>query len=182
VFFYWAPKNIRERFSALVKDGLKGSGDYGVIGFGAYNGQTANKPELNDFPHVVLRASYPFAVGNQIIEAGVQGYAGTWTVAKDQLTSGVKYVDDLNYKDQRMAASFVLYPKPFGVQAEYNVGVGPEYNPTTDSIEVQPLSGGYVLINYLAKIKNHTLIPFVRGQYYRGCPKFFPLKINDLRF
>jgi hypothetical protein len=30
--FYWAPK-IRERFAMLVKDGYKGSGDYGVFAF-----------------------------------------------------------------------------------------------------------------------------------------------------
>lgn len=33
IFFYWTPKHIQERFSFLRK-GLKGSGDYGVIGFG----------------------------------------------------------------------------------------------------------------------------------------------------
>jgi hypothetical protein len=48
VFFYWAPQEIRKRFSMLVKEGLKGSGDYGVFGFGVYNGQTANKPEMNN--------------------------------------------------------------------------------------------------------------------------------------
>ncbi|MGZ5242951.1 MAG: porin, partial [Bacteroidia bacterium] len=45
VFFYWAPKKIRARFSELVKSGLKGSGDYGVFALGTYNGQTANKPD-----------------------------------------------------------------------------------------------------------------------------------------
>jgi hypothetical protein len=33
-FFYWAPSKIRERFAMLVKDGYKGSGDYGVFAFG----------------------------------------------------------------------------------------------------------------------------------------------------
>ena len=45
VFFYWAPEEIRKRLSALVSSGLKGSGDYGVLGLGTYNGQTANRPE-----------------------------------------------------------------------------------------------------------------------------------------
>jgi hypothetical protein len=48
VFFYWAPAAKRKLFSSLVKDGLKGSGDYGVFGLGIYNGQTANKPEANE--------------------------------------------------------------------------------------------------------------------------------------
>ncbi|MDQ3193088.1 MAG: OprO/OprP family phosphate-selective porin, partial [Bacteroidota bacterium] len=60
VFFYWAPKQIRERFSHLVKSGLKGSGDYGVFGFGLFNGQTANRPEANNHPHAVARLTYPF--------------------------------------------------------------------------------------------------------------------------
>ncbi|MFM7726001.1 MAG: porin, partial [Flavobacteriales bacterium] len=68
VFFYWAPKKVRQLFSELVRSGLKGSGDYGVFAFGAYNGQIANNPELNDEPHVVTRLTYPFQIGNQIIE------------------------------------------------------------------------------------------------------------------
>ncbi|HEX8549119.1 MAG TPA: porin, partial [Cytophagaceae bacterium] len=35
VFFYWAPQAKRKLFSDLVKNGLKGSGDYGVFAFGA---------------------------------------------------------------------------------------------------------------------------------------------------
>jgi hypothetical protein len=75
-FFYWAPAKIRERFTMLIKDGLKGSGDYGVFAFGAYNGQTANKLEGNRNLHVVTRVSYPFVVGDQIIEPGLQAYTG----------------------------------------------------------------------------------------------------------
>jgi hypothetical protein len=59
-FFYWAPSKIRERFAMLVKDGYKGSGDYGVFAFGAFNGQTANRTEANRNLHVVTRVSYPF--------------------------------------------------------------------------------------------------------------------------
>jgi hypothetical protein len=171
VFFYWAPKKIRDVFSMLVRDGYKGSGDYGVFGFGVFNGQTANKPELNNRPHVVARLSYPLQINNQIIESGIQAYAGKYGVAKDQLTSGVKYMKDLKYTDQRIAASFVLYPKPFGIQTEFNVGKGPEFNPTTDSIEVRNLHGGYITCNYMAKYKTHTILPFVRAQYYQGGKK-----------
>ncbi|MBK6275976.1 MAG: hypothetical protein IPF58_15385 [Saprospirales bacterium] len=52
---------MREHFSNVVKEGFKGSGDYGVVAVGVYNGQTANKPELNKAPHVVLYA-YPFKI------------------------------------------------------------------------------------------------------------------------
>lgn len=171
VFFYWAPVVARERFSMLVREGLKGSGDYGVFGIGVYNGQTANKPELNNKPHIVTRLSYPFKIGDQIIEPGVQAYTGKFVIPKDQLSTGVKYLDGLNYTDERVAATFILYPKPFGIQAEYNIGRGPEFNKMTDSIEVRDLTGGYVTFNYMTRIKNHLLYPFVRLQYYEGGKK-----------
>ncbi|MBL7882645.1 MAG: porin, partial [Bacteroidia bacterium] len=128
VFFYWAPKKIRKRFSELVNNGLKGSGDYGVFGFGIYNGQTANKPEANDNQHLVARLTYPFQFKNgRILEAGVQGYTGNYIVTS--ITKNVKTINDrAEYLDQRAAASIILYPQPFGFQAEYNVGTGPEYN------------------------------------------------------
>jgi len=157
VFFYWAPKETRELFSKLVSEGYKGSGDYGVFALGAYNGQTANKPELNNRPHVVTRLTYPIKIGNQIIEPSLQAYTGKYVVAKDQLTTGTKYVKDLNYIDQRVAATFIMYPKPFGIQAEYNIGKGPEFNPKTDSIESQKLQGGYVTLNYKTNYKKHLL-------------------------
>ena len=171
VFFYWAPKAKRKLLSQLVASGLKGSGDYGIFGFGIYNGQTANNLELNDNPHVVGRFAYPFEYKNQIFEFGIQGYTGDYVIAKSSLTNGVKYKSDLNYTDQRAAASIVMYPKPFGFQAEYNIGRGPEYNKTTDSIEVQNLYGGYAMINYMTKYKNHTFIPFVKYQHYNGGKK-----------
>lgn len=171
VFFYWAPKKIRERFAMLVRDGYKGSGDYGVFGFGAYNGQTANKPELNNEPHIVTRLAYPFLIGNQIIEPAIQGYTGKWVMAADQLSKGVKTNKDLNYLDQRVAASMVVYPKPFGFQAEYTIGKGPEYNKKTDSIEVRNLSGGYAYINMKLHYKKQLFYPFVRAQMYNGGKK-----------
>jgi Phosphate-selective porin O and P len=172
VFFYWAPKEIRKTFSELVSSGLKGSGDYGVIGMGAYNGQTANNPELNSEPHIVGRVSYPFTLRNkQIIEMGIQGYYGKYVVPKANVSTGVKFVKDLNYVDQRIAASFILYPKPFGIQLEYNMGTGPKYNNSNDSIEESTLEGGYALINYQLNYKKHLFIPFARAQYYNGGKK-----------
>lgn len=171
VFFYWAPAAKRQLFSSLVNDGLKGSGDYGVFGFGAYNGQTANKPELNNKLHVVTRISYPFKVKNQILEMGLQAYTGKYVIATDQLSAGVKSNSDKSYLDQRVAASFILYPKPFGIQAEYNMGRGPEFDKVTDSIMVKKLYGGYVTASFKSTIKGQTLIPFARYHYYKGGKK-----------
>jgi hypothetical protein len=171
IFFYWAPKDKRKLLSSLVNDGLKGSGDYGLFAFGAYNGQTANNPELNNEPHIVSRFTYPFEVDNQIIELGVQGYTGKWVMPKANLSSGVKTNANLNYTDQRLAGTFVLYPKPFGILAEYTEGSGPQFNKVTDSIEVMPLRGGYVTLNYYTKFNQTILIPYIRYQYYYGGKK-----------
>ncbi|MFM7731448.1 MAG: porin [Flavobacteriales bacterium] len=172
VFFYWAPKKVRKLFSELVRSGLKGSGDYGVFAFGAYNGQTANNPELNDEPHVVTRLTYPFQIGNQVIETGVQAYTGRFVIPKANLSSGVKYdASPAGYLDQRVAASLTVYPKPFGIQAEYNIGRGPEFNVLTDSIEVRNLRGGYAQMSYQVKLGNHILFPFCRYQVYEGGKK-----------
>lgn len=168
-FFYWAPKKTRTLFSSLVKDGLKGSGDYGVFAFGAYNGQTANQSEKNNNLHVVTRLSYPFQIGSQIIEPGLQAYSGKFVLLST--SAGVKKAENSEYLDQRVAASFILYPKPFGIQAEYNIGRGPEFNKFSDSIELQGLKGGYITLSYMLKLNNQTLIPFVRGQYYEGGKK-----------
>ncbi|MEP2670299.1 MAG: porin [Cyclobacteriaceae bacterium] len=169
VFFYWAPKEVRQRFSMLVRDGFKGSGDYGVFAFGAYNGQTPNRPDLNDELHIVARISYPFVIGSQIIEPGIQAYTGQFVMSS--VSSGVATTSDLNYLDERAAVSMVLYPRPFGIQAEYNIGRGPEYNKQTNAIEESSLTGGYATLNYKIDIKNQKLYPFLRYQYYDGGKK-----------
>jgi hypothetical protein len=169
VFFYWAPKKIRERFSYLVSSGLKGSGDYGVVGFGIHNGQTANRNESNSQPHVVGRVSYPFQIGNQIIEPGIQAYTGN--VVLPTVSQGVTGAENFEYKDERVAATFVLYPQPFGIMAEYNFGTGPEYNPSTNSIEQEKLGGGYVLASYMINRQDQVIIPFARYHYYDGGKK-----------
>jgi Phosphate-selective porin O and P len=171
VFFYWAPKHIRKQFSGFVRYGLKGSGDYGVFAVGAYTGQTANRPELNNRVHVVSRVAYPINVGGQTIEPSVQAYTGHYTMPADQLSTGVKSTQDKTYLDARQAVSLVLYPKPFGIQAEYNIGKGPEFNPATDSIEVRNLKGGYVTLNYMARYKDHLFYPFMRYHTYEGGKK-----------
>ena len=169
VFFYWAPEKKRKLFSSLVSDGLKGSGDYGVFALGIYNGQTANRPEINANRHIVSRFSYPFQVKNQIVEAGVQAYKGKYTLLST--SSGVKYAEDKLYDDERVGGTFVLYPKPFGILAEYNVGRGPEFDKFADSITTQSLSGGFITASYKMNIGDQTLIPFVRYQKYKGGKK-----------
>jgi hypothetical protein len=173
--FYWAPAETRKLFSELVLKGLKGSGDYGVVGFGAFNGQTANKPDLNNNIHMVGRISYPIRIGGQIIEPGVQAYSGRVVIA--DRTSGV--TGEREFRDQRVAGTFVLYPQPIGILAEFNVGRGPEFTTSgsvadsnfTKSIEEKSLEGGAVTISFKTDLAGQTLIPFARAQYYKGGKK-----------
>ena len=171
-FFYWAPKEIRQLYRDINSNNLKGSGDFGVIGIGVFNGQTANKPEMNKSQHVVARVSYPFKVGSQMIEPGIQGYSGKYVMFDNQLTSGIITNANKEYTDTRAAVSFILYPKPFGIQAEYNVGKGPEFDKASQSIKVKDLNGGYVTISYKIPYKMQVIFPYTRYQYYRGGKKF----------
>lgn len=171
-FFYWAPESTRKFFASAVADNLKGSGDYGVFAFGVYNGQTANRAEQNNSLHVVARISYPIQLGDQVIEPGIQAYTGKYVLPADLRSAGVKAANNFSFTDQRAAGSFILYPKPFGIQAEYNVGKGPQYNPAKDSIETRNLRGGYATLLYKFNTANNgSLIPFVRGQRYEGGKK-----------
>ncbi len=167
--FMWAPKEIRKKFAGYVADGLKGSGDYGVLAIGFYNGQTANKNEANNRPSIVARATWPFEFNGQTLETSVFGYTGNIVV--QDTNKGVKYLKDLNYKDDRIGGTINLYPKPFGILAEYNVGVGPEFNKITDSIENQKLRGGFITFSYKTEVMGKTIIPFYRTQYYKGGKK-----------
>lgn len=172
-FFYWAPTKIRSRLSTLSASGtggLKGTGDYGVFSLGVYNGQSANRPEANNNLHTVARVAYPWQLkSGQVIEAGIQGYTGRVTV--DQRTAGVKGPADFTFTDRRMAGSFIIYPQPWGFQAEYNVGKGPSYDPSSNRILNKTLRGGYAQTMYMKKWKGQVFTPFYRFQYFSGGKK-----------
>ncbi|MCX6182695.1 MAG: porin [Bacteroidetes bacterium] len=165
---YFTPEKIKKRYKSLVKEGLKGSGDYGVLALGLYTGQTMNRADLNPFFHYVAKASYPFEFKNkQIFEAGIQAYSGIYTLESVNTTK----TSAREFIDQRAGITAVLYPKPFGIQAEYNIGNGPCFDPATGTITVQPLKGGYVLATYKLDVAKQTIIPFIRYQYYQGGKK-----------
>lgn len=170
VSFMYAPDKIRKRFAHLVSSGLKGSGDYGVFAFGLFNGQTANRPEANNSPHAFARLTYPFELKNkQIIEASIQAYQGHVDITK----SSSAVLGATQFFEHRVAGTIVYYPQPFGLQAEYNVGQGPEYDPLTNTVMSKRLKGGYVQSMYMMKLNNgkQTLIPFAKYQYYQGGKK-----------
>lgn len=158
VTFYWAPEEIRKRFKHLVDSGLKGSGDYGVLGAGIYNGQGINLKEKNDNRHAVLHLAYPFQIGDQILEVGAHAYTGKYNVTKAEKITGPE-----NNLDTRVAASVVLYPQPIGFQAEFNAGKGPEL--VGNEVLTKTLHGGYAMA--MVRIAN-AVTPYVRGAYYEG--------------
>lgn len=174
VIFYWAPDHVRKLYAKLVHDGLKGTGDYGVVGIGTFNGQTANKPEANNKLHYVGRVSYPLEVSGQVIEPGIQAYTGRFVI--ESINTGTKIGGD--YLDERVAVSLNLAPKPFGVLAEYNWGHGPKFvsktpgdTTTFNHIESTYLSGGFVTVSCKIDQLGQTFIPYIRGQYYNGGKK-----------
>jgi hypothetical protein len=171
LFLLWAPAEIRKRFQSLANSTLKGTGDYGVVAFGVYNGQTLNRPELNDNRHVVARVAYPFELsGGQIIEPALQAYTGLYSTSSSQRTTGV--IGGNTLRDERVAASFVVYPQPFGFQIEGTVGRGPEYNAETNQIELRNLTGGYAQLMYQAPwVEGQRWMPYLRAQYYDGGKK-----------
>ncbi|MEO7363208.1 MAG: porin [Gemmatimonadaceae bacterium] len=166
--YYWAPTSVRRTLKMLTDSGLKGTGDYGLIGLGVFNGQTANKPEANNSLHKVARITYPFRLPNgQFVEMGVSGYTGRFVLTSQ--TAGVQANPE--YKDERVALSFLMYAQPLGLEAEWNWGTGPSYDLATRSVASKSLQGGFLQSMYRWRRQGQVVQPFVRWQYYAGGKK-----------
>jgi hypothetical protein len=188
IYYMWANKTARERFRDLNRLGLKGSGDYGVITLGGYNGQGLNRYDSNRNLHTVLRFAYPFQLeSGQYFELGLSGYQGKFVPGNSAAKNAQQFTD------RRAAANFVWYPQPFGMEAEWTYGEGPEsvinydsngrgafraangtrtYTAPTTGPTIENLHGGYVLFNYKADTDHGTVIPFTRWSYFDGARKF----------
>jgi hypothetical protein len=176
LFLYYTPNETRKLFRRLIDSGLKGSGDYGLLGIGVYNGQTLNVSERNDNKHVVLHATYPMELPyGQIIQFGADAYRGTFNVGAPSgngLPGTPTLVNNGNILDERVGVHFVLFPQPIGFQAEWNWGHGPQLNATRTAIEEGNIQGGYVQGMYRWVVNDwNTLIPYVRYQEYSGGKK-----------
>ena len=176
-FFYWAPDEIRKRYAELVKLGLKGSGDYGVIGFGGYSGQGLNRLDLNNTPHAVAKLSYPFQLASgQFFEAGIHAYSGKFVTSTQAITvAGNTFTPSTRLgglSDERVGIAAIWYPQPFGIEAEWNVGRGPELSSDRRTITADTLHGGYIQFAYKDQNKLGNWFPFARWQYYSGGRKF----------
>lgn len=166
---YYTPPRVQAIWDRLADDGQKLFGNYGAFGFGVFNGQGLNRTETDNDLMAVALATWPFeldglGLNGQVFEIG--GSVMRNTIRPEIRTGGVSPV---GFKDNRVNLHAILYPQPFGVQAEWNWGTGPEFVPATGRIEERPVDGGYVQV--MAKIDQTpigTIHPFARWQYYRG--------------
>ncbi|MEO6422241.1 MAG: porin [Candidatus Nitrotoga sp.] len=175
--FYWAPAHIRDRFRDLVRSGLKGTGDYGVLGLGVYNGQGLNRVELNDNLHTVARLTYPFKFDNgQFFEAGISALTGKYVPKSSQISVGGVNVtptfDSKGLRDERVGVHAVLYPQPFGLQTEWNWGNSPQLTADRKRIATTSLNGGYIQAMYKLDNALGSWIPYIKWQKYDGSEKF----------
>jgi hypothetical protein len=186
LFLYYTPTIIRERFRRLVESGLKGSGDYGMLGLGVYNGNgdLNNVTEKNKNKHVIFHSSYPHEFTNgQVVEIGMDAYTGQYVVSTTpvfptstftpQAVSPV-LTNNGNYLDERVAWHFVVFPQPFGLQGEYTIGRGPQLNTDRTQVELGSLRGGYLQLYYNYRCDTYcvSVFPYVRWQEYFGAKKF----------
>lgn len=175
IYVMWAPTEARQRFRDLVRLGLKGSGDYGVATVGAYAGQGPNRSDLNGEPHILARLSYPFKLASgQFFELGIHGYHGRFVspVSAIGTPAAVPAASAGGVVDRRVGVTAIWYPQPFGVEAEWTAGEGPELSPDFRSITSRFLHGGYVQLNWRPAPEPARWFPFLRWNYYDGGRKF----------
>lgn len=178
-FVMWAPSEARSIFRDLVSQGLKGSGDYGVVAAGVYSGQGLNRSDKNGDPHVLVRWSRPFKLASgQFFEVGVQAYDGDFVVSTEPIdVNGVSLTPSSpagGTTDRRIGVSAIWYPQPFGVEMEWNTGEGPVLSPDFQSIETGDIDGGYVQLTYrrLRPSSPAVITPFMRWHQFEGGRKF----------
>ncbi len=193
---FYTPWYVQAVWDRLAKDGQKLFGNYGAFALGAYNGQQINRVEQNNDLMVAGMVTWPFELDGlgpifqgQVLELGASGYRNEIAVETSAIAAIPGSVNGLSrgLADNRLGLHAILYPQPFGIQAEYTFGEGPRFNNATNQIEVRPLSGGYVMLN--AKV-DHTPIgamwPYIRYQSYDGGWKANPfspaLTTDDVEF
>jgi len=181
VFFYWTPLWAQKLYREINDKRLKHSGNYGVFGFGAYDGQGGSLGEQNNELHIVSRFNVPFQLPNgQYLEAAIQGYTGRYVVlgsrirplglgTSDIIPAGTKEGGNPGgLLDQRLGWSFIWYPQPLGFQAEWTIGRGPALNEEQTALERRSVYGGYAMALYRIDSSWGRFFPFVRWQYFRG--------------
>jgi hypothetical protein len=144
VVVYWTRPADRALFDGARKQDF-GTGDYGNLAVGVFNGQGMNETETNDGKHVSIRLAKPFELGDRYAEAGVSYITGSYTSA----------AADADVDDELLGAHFYLPPRPLGLQAEYYTG----------ETEGGDLDGYYAMGLWRPE---DDQVAFVRYDQYRG--------------
>lgn len=171
---YYTPPSVQKIWDRLGHDGQKLFGNYGAFGLGVFNGQGTNRTEQNRGLMKVAFATWPFeldglggAFDGQVFEIG--GSAMMNDVQPEIRSGSTVAISNEAYQDDRVGIHAMLYPQPFGIQAEWNWGKGPQFDRISQSIEAKKLSGGYVQMMYRVPTETiGSLIPYARWQHYRG--------------
>ena len=171
---YYTPPSVQKIWDRLGHDGQKLFGNYGAFGLGVFNGQGTNRTEQNRGLMKVAFATWPFELDglggmfeDQVFEIG--GSAMMNDVQPEVRSGSTTVISSQAYDDDRVGIHAMLYPQPFGIQAEWNWGKGPEFDRASQSIETKKLNGGYVQMMY--RVPTDTvgvLMPYGRWQHYRG--------------
>lgn len=179
IFFYWTPEFAQDFFKRTDK--LKGSGNYGVFGFGAYTGQGGSLMEQNDNLHLAARFTWPITFANgQMMELGIQGLTGKYTVLSAPIsplgvgpamrpTGTLETGTREGIRDERLGWSLIVLPQPFGFQTEWTIGRGPSLDETQTHVTDRALYGGYAMFLYRLQTEQcGEFYPFTRWCYYQG--------------
>ena len=158
------------------------SGQIYEIGVQGYKGQYvattgAYRTSLNRTQARALNVTQPGFSATGAAPAIAAGCSSVATTA--QQSQGIKSVctprfanGNSNIEDARAGISFMMYPQPFGLQAEWNWGKTPGLNMASNIIEEKSLNGGYVQAMYkIDDFYKGTLIPFIKWQYFDGANK-----------
>ncbi|WP_238180537.1 porin, partial [Methylobacterium haplocladii] len=171
---YYTPWHVQAIWDRLAKGGQKLFGNYGAFGVGIYNGQTINRVEQNDSLMVAGMVTWPFELDGlggwakgQVLELGASAYHNRF---RPEVRAGTTTaIGTTDFEDARLGLHAILYPQPFGIQAEWNWGVGPEFDVATRTIQSKGLEGGYIQAMY--KVDDSPVGPFypyIRAQHYDG--------------
>ena len=169
VILYYTPPKVQKIWDELAKDGQKLFGNYGAFALAAFNGQSINRIERTGGLMTVAMATMPFrldgiGLDGQVAEFGVTAMRNQF---KPEIRSGG--VSGVAFDDNHVNFHGMIYPAPFGIQAEWTFGTAPQWDPSLGAIRSQRATGGYVMAMYrVPETPIGQIIPFARWQKYRG--------------
>ena len=173
VFFFWTPADARRRIRDVASPELKGTGDYGVVAVGVYNGQGGNRAEMNDTPHVIARVAYPFRVGSRYLEAN--GYAYGARIRSRHHSALPALAETTTSPTSALAHRWCYFRNR---SAPRRNGRRDEVRSTMhrrNAITEQHLTGGYGLVSYEWQGPGERrVVAYARAQYFQGAFKTDP--------